>query len=165
LYLVEVHTRRVARLALLATMAIGLGACASSAAEEAVHAQDPAATTPATMTPAASAPTTTAEAVATPAAPAVIEVRYTGDPSQRASASIDGPDGVRRAAVDDVASFDGLSDGSYQVTVSFESQPTAAGDGVDIGTAYSTINVGTLTVVAGDHGVVTCDTEGCTAVL
>jgi hypothetical protein len=110
-----------------------------------------------------SVPVTTVELLT----PASIEVRDAAGLGWHGVATVVGPGGTRSAPLDGgSATFDGLDEGVYDVTVSRESSPATPGtDGTDVGTANQTLNAGRYGLVAGDHAVVTCDESACTGVL
>ena len=78
------------------------------------------------------------------------------------TATISGPNGSHSKSLDSgSATFSGLPAGSYSVTITID---TPSNDPT-VGDARQIINGGNVHVEAGDHGVITCNDNGCTGVL
>lgn len=116
-------------------------------------------TTPDTLAPAAVQP------VVKPAArpePATIEVDYQPHDGATATATITGPNGSHSRSLDSGAAlFGGLPAGTYSVTITVD---TPSGD-PSVGDARQIINGNSVHVEPGDHGVITCDDNGCSGAL
>lgn len=171
------------RWALLRVLAVTFaisGAAACAAGNEAVVVRRDAPSTPSSVatTPTSAAVTPVNAVEPTPADPvttvvavspatAAIEVHDSPGAGWHGVATVVGPGGTRSASLDSgSATFDGLDQGVYDVTVSRESDPVpTTEDGTAIGTSMQTLNAGRYGLAPGDRAVVTCDETSCTGVL
>ena len=175
-------TRRVATAAVLLALfgaACGTHSGASVAAGAGTTAAPAGASLESTTTTAATLPSETAatdtspepaltpvkKSAPTPSA-ASIEIDYQPNDGDTATATIDGPDGSLSKSLDGgSALFNGLTAGTYAITITVDSAPVAPSDGTGIGTARQIANGQQVHVEAGEHAVISCDDNGCTGTL